>query len=479
MHKRTLIMAGFIAVTVLQGISYPAIALADAPTATQSYSTSQPAGETQSSSGVENDATSDASHDAASSQTPMSSPKAAQSGTTAQSGTEAQPDVEAQSEEASGKSVDPGTTADPNKTTEPAQPSEPAKPENGWDQNKQPYYENGVMAVSKDVFIPNDPNNRKEGIWVRFDQSGNLVKGENYHNGGWYYFDTTTGAMVKGVKHISSNGGKWVYYDVVTGRMAHGEAYLHYDKEHTGWYYFDQYTGKMAHDFVYIRQTNKWVYYDKITGKMQYGERYINGGWYYMKPVTGALAKGRTWMASGNKWVYYDKITGRMVHGGAIIDGHHYFFDPYTGAQYSKQQIANRLASYARTYSSQHPDCPGALAANGGLICPFGPCMSFVWYVFHAAGLDVFLCDGAKTGWPHHNFDWYNSRGRVSSTPQVGDVAFWKFSDSWASNYSASHAGIVIEVNGGNVVIVDAAYGNIGVRSAYSGARYAHPYYDE
>lgn len=198
-----------------------------------------------------------------------------------------------------------------------------------------------------------------------------------------------------------------------------------------------------------------------------------------MKPVTGALAKGRTWMASGNKWVYYDKITGRMVHGGAIIDGHHYFFDPYTGAQYSKQQIANRLASYARTYSSQHPDCPGALAANGGLICPFGPCMSFVWYVFHAAGLDVFLCDGAKTGWPHHNFDWYNSRGRVSSTPQVGDVAFWKFSDSWASNYSASHAGIVIEVNGGNVVIVDAAYGNIGVRSAYSGARYAHPYYDE
>lgn len=63
--------------------------------------------------------------------------------------------------------------------------------------------------------------------------------------------------------------------------------------------------------------------------------------------------------------------------------------------------------------------------------------------------------------------------------PQVGDVAFWKFSDSWASNYSASHAGIVIEVNGGNVVIVDAAYGNIGVRSAYSGARYAHPYYDE
>ena len=476
MHKRTLIMAGFIAVTVLQGISYPAIALADAPTATQSYSTSQPAGETQSSNGVENDASSDASHDASSSQTPMSSPKTAQSGTTTQSGTEAQPDVEAQSGEASGKSVDPGTTADPNKTTEPAQPSESAKPENGWDQNKQHYYENGVMAVSKDVFIPNDPNNRKEGIWVRFDQSGNLVKGENYYNGGWYYFDTTTGAMVKGVKHISSNGGKWVYYDVVTGRMAHGEAYLHYDKEHTGWYYFDQYTGRMAHDFVYIRQTNKWVYYDKITGKMQYGERYINGGWYYMKPVTGALAKGRTWMASGNKWVYYDKITGRMVHGGAIIDGHHYFFDPYTGAQYSKQQIANRLASYARTYSSQHPRLPGRIGGERRPHLPVRP--------VHVVCLVRLPCrrpGRIPLRWSQDRLASPQLRPVQLPRPrqQVGDVAFWKFSDSWASNYSASHAGIVIEVNGGNVVIVDAAYGNIGVRSAYSDARYAHPYYDE
>lgn len=198
-----------------------------------------------------------------------------------------------------------------------------------------------------------------------------------------------------------------------------------------------------------------------------------------MKPVTGALAKGRTWLDAGKKWVYYDKTSSRMIHGGAILDGHHYFFDPHTGAQYNKQQIIDRLTSQARALLNQHPDCPGVLAANGGLICPFGPCMAFVWYIFHSAGLDIFLCDGAKTGWPHHNCDWYRSRGCVSHTPHVGDIAFWKFGDAWAHDYDASHAGVVVEVNGRNVIIIDAAYGDIGIRSAYNGANYAHPYYDE
>lgn len=154
-------------------------------------------------------------------------------------------------------------------------------------------------------------------------------------------------------------------------------------------------------------------------------------------------------------------------------------FGRYPGAQYNKQQIIDRLTSQARALLNQHPDCPGVLAANGGLICPFGPCMAFVWYIFHSAGLDIFLCDGAKTGWPHHNYDWYRSRGRVSHTPHVGDIAFWKFGDAWAHDYDASHAGVVVEVNGRNVIIIDAAYGDIGIRSAYNGANYAHPYYDE
>lgn len=108
-----------------------------------------------------------------------------------------------------------------------------------------------------------------------------------------------------------------------------------------------------------------------------------------------------------------------MIHGGAILDGHHYFFDPHTGAQYNKQQIIDRLTSQARALLNQHPDCPGVLAANGGLICPFGPCMAFVWYIFHSAGLDIFLCDGAKTGWPHHNYDWCLSSNKSACRHQL------------------------------------------------------------
>ena len=48
-----------------------------------------------------------------------------------------------------------------------------------------------------------------------------------------------------------------MYYDVITGRMAHGEAYLHYDKEHTGWYYFDQYNGKDYVTFPIVRNEHR------------------------------------------------------------------------------------------------------------------------------------------------------------------------------------------------------------------------------
>lgn len=305
-----------------------------------------------------------------------------------------------------------------------------------------------------------------------------MVKGDDNRYNAWYHFDEKTGEMTKGVYYrtISDGTKAWVYYDWVTGKMAHGECYLNYDKNHTGWHYFDPQTGAMAHDFVYLRQANKWVYYDKYTGQMLYGEHCINNGWYYMDPTTGALAKG--WKKLKGKQVYYDPTSSRMFHGGAIIDGRHYFFDPYTGAKYSKQQIIDRLINFARSQIGKHPDCPGTLTANGGLICPYGPCMSFVWYAFHIADLDIFLCDGAKTGWPHHNYDWYASRGRVDLSPRPGDIVFWQFG-GWANGLSASHAGIVVSVSHGRVRIVDAANNSIAERNAYNGVKgYAHPYYD-
>ena len=262
--------------------------------------------------------------------------------------------------------------------------------------------------------------------------------------------------------------------------MAKGEKYLNFDAHHTGWYHYDEVTGVMDHGFVYLRNNNKWVYYDQYTGIMQYGEHCIDGGWYYLTPGTGAVDYDWAWIPGKNKWVYYDSITGRMIYGDVIIDNKPYYLDTVTGARWSKSQIVNKLVATARSYYNQHPDCPGVLAANGGLLCPFGPCMSYVWYVFHQADLDAFLCNGAKTGWPHHNYDWYRSRGRVDMNAQVGDLAFYKFPESdWARNYSSSHAAIVVRVDRGGVWVADAINNGIGEHYSYSCIQgFAHPYYD-
>lgn len=112
--------------------------------------------------------------------------------------------------------------------------------------------------------------------------------------------------------------------------------------------------------------------------------------------------------------------------------------------------------------------------------------MAFVWYVFHSAGYDVFLCNGGsvngkQSGWPQHNYDWYARRGRISNTPKVGDIVFWKFRDAtWAT--SASHAGFVVSVAPGRVTIVDAAFTNIAERTISwalypATPQYATPFY--
>ena len=71
----------------------------------------------------------------------------------------------------------------------------------------------GSLAVNKDVYIPSGNK------WVRYDNNGHMIKGEDYRYGGWYYFNPTTGAMTKGMQYVPSNGGKWVYYDWTTGKM--------------------------------------------------------------------------------------------------------------------------------------------------------------------------------------------------------------------------------------------------------------------
>lgn len=164
----------------------------------------------------------------------------------------------------------------------------------------------GSLAVNKDVYIPSGNK------WVRYDNNGHMIKGEDYRYGGWYYFNPTTGAMTKGMQYVPSNGGKWVYYDWTTGKMAHGEQYVNYDAQHTGWYLFDRYTGAMFHGDTYVRSNGgKWVRYDFTTGKMVKGLNRHDNSWYYFDSTTGAMQKGRVWVPEWKSWHWFDPTTGR------------------------------------------------------------------------------------------------------------------------------------------------------------------------
>ena len=195
------------------------------------------------------------------------------------------------------------------------------------------WYENGKMATSKEIYDADsdawywldadgkmarnkDVYQRSNGgKWVRYDNNGHMIKGEDYRYGGWYYFDPITGAMAKGMQYVTSNGGKWVYYDWITGKMRYGQVHVNYDKAHTGWYMFDKVTGAMFHGFTYIKSDDKWVYYDDVTGIMAKGYVKVNGAWYYFDKNTGKMAHGVTWVPEQKKWLYFDPVTGR--HGGA------------------------------------------------------------------------------------------------------------------------------------------------------------------
>ncbi|EFA22921.1 CHAP domain-containing protein [Bifidobacterium gallicum] len=360
-----------------------------------------------------------------------------------------------------------------------------AKGKEIFDQDSNAWYfveSDGTMAKDKDAYIRTG-----SGKWIRLAKDGKRVHGENYRNGSWYYFDTKTGAMLKGVRLIPVKGGgsKWVYYDLQTGKMAHGEKYLNYDKEHTGWYYFHPDTGAMQYGFIYHGNAKKWVFYHRQNGKMLYGEQCIDKGWYFFNKTTGARAHGFTNLPG--KRVFYNTSNGRMVYGATLINDRPYFFDKTTGRQWSKNELVNKIVSTARSFRLKHPDCPGALALNGGIICPQGPCMSFVWYVFHAAGLDVFLCNGGAvngrpSGIPDDNYSWYAKRGRISSSPKVGDIVFWRFTNGYSWSTNASHAGIVVNVAPGKITVMDAAFNNIDERPIYSSyypstPMFATPYY--
>ncbi|MYZ05543.1 N-acetylmuramoyl-L-alanine amidase [Lactobacillus salivarius] len=218
---------------------------------------------------------------------------------------------------------------------------------------------------------------------------GQMLYGNQVINGKNYYFDSTTGAMRKGIlvldkanhtlSYVTNEGtvAKNMRYKIdnveyifnVAGVLEHsqGEAniagnwYLFGDNNHVligfqtlkdgrkvyystdsgqmqfgqrnidgHWYMFDTFNGAMKTGFVNIPEQNKTVYY-ATNGQMQYGQRNIDGHWYMFDTFNGAMKTGFVNIPEQNKTVYY-ATNGQMQYGQRNIDGHWYMFDTFNGA---------------------------------------------------------------------------------------------------------------------------------------------------
>ena len=203
---------------------------------------------------------------------------------------------------------------------------------------------NGTMAVGKDVFIPKSNDDRSEGKWVRYDENGHMVKGEDYANGGWYRFDEITGEMAKGFYSVEDGEDtKLYYYNKDTGIMEHGAVNIDGTE-----YAFDDVTG-VAVDKAWYSVENAPYWYENGVRQGMEGrgkEIYdpISDGWYWLDAVDGgkkavskdvyqeSYAGAYADREDGTgKWVRYN-AEGRMIKGWSEQNGNRYYFDLETGA---------------------------------------------------------------------------------------------------------------------------------------------------
>ena len=253
----------------------------------------------------------------------------------------------------------------------------------------------GAVAKAKDVYqeswAGSYGDNGEYGKWVRYDENGHMVKGEDYRYGGWYRFDEITGAMIKGL--YTAKDGKTYYYNEITGQMEHGTVVINgedyvfdyvtgaaldgvwlnidgndywyengkrqgtegrgkeiYDPSTDAWYWLDAVDGgkKATAKDVYQEDGNKWVRYDE-NGKMIKGwNAYGNLGvtTFVIDEVTGAPRYDYDPTDKDGDMYYFDLQTGAMVKGTVDIDGITYTFDDVTGVldmECLKKQGSGRL----------------------------------------------------------------------------------------------------------------------------------------
>lgn len=228
---------------------------------------------------------------------------------------------------------------------------------------------NGARAVERDVYVESDG-----GKWMRYDENGHKVTGEDYRNGAYYYFEPITGAMMKGPAVLPD--GRKVYYDTATGQMVKGDyevngmichfdeidghlieepeaglsfwlnidgaSYWYVDWVRQGWKPDDfDYAGQELHDPV----SKDWVWLDgKEQGRMavnkfiyldSQADKNGNPGKWVFYGSDGHMLRG--WTEDG--MYYFDPVYGTMARGNVIIGNILYEFDPETGMKLSERAI--------------------------------------------------------------------------------------------------------------------------------------------
>ncbi len=217
---------------------------------------------------------------------------------------------------------------------------------------------NGAVAKSKDVYQESlagtwgdvvGEDGLNYGKWVRYDESGHMVKGWQETAAGTYYFDETFGTMAKGFATIDKNE---YYFDEGTGILQYevgeipefgwntidGKDYWYENYVRQGFKVDDSYRGKE----IYDQASDAWYWLDNVQGGAKavskdvyqesysaYPDREDGTGKWVRYDENGRMVKG--WQTTEAGTYYFEEVTGSMAKGTVTIDGEEYHFNEATG----------------------------------------------------------------------------------------------------------------------------------------------------
>jgi glucan-binding YG repeat protein len=360
-----------------------------------------------------------------------------------------------------------------------------------------------VSLVSEDATSADDSTSVHAAGWegeTYYDEEGNLVKGSAFVDGAWRWFDELTGAMAKNAWVESDAGARYYGSD---GTLATGETTVDGVRRA-----FDPATG-IAETSAFVEDDQGTVRYYDANGAELSGGEYVasgatrlfgddgamtvgmvgsgagarlydaagarveglapcsDGALRYFEPGTGAMVTGLTVTSDGATRLFGDD--GAMQTGERYVNGLWHFFDESNGHMLSSQECINRVLARAWACVGMNEQQAwdflwDAHINHGADWCEYGPCTATIWHFFYDAGLGHFFTGDYVPGWPHQAYDWLAARGRISQTPQVGSVVFFKYPNNYADvlGLSAEHAEIVISVNSdGTITSIGALHGGI------------------